>query len=119
MKKIMLYCFLVIVPISCNSFDKYAKNDFIGTREINDNLYLETYCINRGGATTGNTCSCYLTDSTLFRIYLGWYEEYEQINIIPMNDSIILSYKTDKDTYIRTEKTEYNLYALRREGKFD
>jgi hypothetical protein len=117
MKKVY-YCFFFVLFTACSSTGKYAKDNLIGVSKIENNLYCETYCIYRGGVYAGNTYTQYLTDSTSFRVYLGTEEDNEQIKFIFLNDSIIFVYKTI-DTHIMTEKREYNLYTLKREGKFE
>ena len=116
--KISLIILLCILQ-GCSSVDKYAKNDHVGTHKIDDNLYVETYCIYRTRAyLTSDTYTCYLTDSTSFRLYLDEKEDYELIKVVPMNDSIIFVYKVG-DNHIITNKKEYNLYSLKQEGKFE
>ncbi len=119
MRKLSLFIFSFVLFFACNSVNRYDKTDFIGTKKIEDNLYLETYCTYRGGVYGGDTHTCYLTDSISFRKYLGYYFDHEQVEAFPMNDTIIFVRKYDRNTNVSIEKTEYNLFTLKKEGKFD
>lgn len=119
MKKLLLYIFIASSFIACKSVDKYDKNDLRGVRKIEEGLYMEIYRIYSGGVYGGDIHSCYLTDSISFRMYLGFYDDHEQINAFPINDSIIFVRKYDRNTNKTLEKTEYNLFTLKHERKFE
>lgn len=118
MKRIFVFAFFITF-IACSSIDKYSKNDYIGAKKIGNDLYWETYCIYRGGVYAGNTYTRYLTDSITFRLYLGSFEDHEQIGVTLIYDNIIRVRKYDINTDVTIEKKEYDLFDLKQEGKFE
>ena len=67
-KKLFIFLFIMMLCVSCNNVDKYAKNDLLGVKKIEEGLYWETYCVYRGGVYAGNIYTRYLTDSISFRL---------------------------------------------------
>ena len=109
----------MMLCVSCNSVDKYAKNDLLGVKKIEEGLYWETYCVYRGGVYAGNIYTRYLTDSISFRLYLGLFDDHEQISVVPIGNHTVLVRKYNINTHATIEQKEYNLYTLKQKGKFD
>jgi hypothetical protein len=109
---------------------RYSKENHIETYIIDSSIYIEKYKIYSGGATTCDSYSFYITDSTYFRKFIGigdycgerllWnninsniievYKEYE--NIEEQKDTVLFF----KDT---TKIDEYNILELVEDGNFD
>ncbi|HPJ90667.1 MAG TPA: hypothetical protein PK662_01855 [Bacteroidales bacterium] len=118
-------CFFKVIFIlfltSCNESINYSKNNHIGTKEVAERLYMETYRIYSGGVYGGDVYTVYLTDSAIFRIYLGKEFDHEQIRVAMSDDETVMVYKVNiKGTIIDTIKKEfYNISLLKQEGKFE
>lgn len=77
---------------------KYTYNLCQHKSECSCKLYAEGYLVYAMGAQGSNIYSEYLTDSSMFRIYIGSYDEYdERILYNCKGDSIYVEKRTNKD----------------------
>lgn len=71
--KLVTYTILGILFISCN--DNYSRKDHKYTTKLKQGLFVETFTVFGSGAFGTDKVSDYLTDSILFRKYIGSFDE--------------------------------------------
>jgi hypothetical protein len=121
LKILFVFCF-----IGCTNY--HSKKHYVRTYNLCENksecpckLYAEGYLVYTMGAQGSNLYSEYLTDSSMFRIYTGTYDEYdEQILYNCKGDSIYVEKITHKDSptydphsFKVLDKKVYSLKALK------
>lgn len=85
--KLVTYTILGILFISCN--DNYSRKDHKYTTKLKQGLFVETFTVFGSGAFGTDKVSDYLTDSILFRKYIGsFYEGVENYYYKVSNDTI-------------------------------
>ena len=86
---ILQYTILIIyILIISGCWDERNKTNYVETWPIcNNTLYVETYLV-YGGAFAQNVYSNYLTDSTNFRIYVGFHDDSKHFIYKCINDTV-------------------------------
>ncbi|HOF16281.1 MAG TPA: hypothetical protein PLF32_09020 [Bacteroidales bacterium] len=130
MNKIILSLIFIFSLISC--VNNYSKSKYIGTKELGNKLYQESYKVYSGGVFASDSYSYYLTDSINFREYIGTINDDHQNLLCKKLDHqntvivFIVSenyqfYKNGVNSiyYDTTIKCIYNIDELIRDGKFE
>ena len=103
-------------------YAKYSKKEHVGTLQLSEQIFLETYLITAGGVLASDTYSSYLTDSISFRKYIGTiYSDHEHLYTELLNSNHVLVYRgsrRDRGDTIGNKKI-YELSRLRKAGKFE
>jgi hypothetical protein len=81
---------IAVFLIYCNQEKRnYDKTEYIISKKISENVFLEMYQPYTGGVLDGNIYSYYITDSTAFRKYIGKCDDKEVYRFVVLsNDSI-------------------------------
>ena len=88
MNKILLSLIFIFCLISC--VNNYSKRKYIGTKEIGNNIYQETFEVYSGGVFASSSYSYYLTDSLNFREYIGTiHDDHESLLCEKLNNKNI------------------------------
>lgn len=115
MKKIyLLLLFLGAIVCCCNS-DLRNKSHHCGTSQISNTLYIESYLIWSGGATSGDCVSEYITDSTTFRKYITTVLDHYWPVITVNGDSIIVDLN-NYCTPVNDQTLIFSIKQLQQEG---
>jgi hypothetical protein len=90
------------------------------------NLYVEVYRVFGMGALGSDLNSHYLTDSVNFRIYLGTYDEADEMIATKCKGDKIYTTKTKKTSFKSDwdqpkiiSKTNFSLKRLKKEHRFE
>lgn len=111
------YVLILMVFFLTSCYSKYSKDDFKGTKKLNDSLFVECYLVYSGGVFASNSNSYYLTDSLNFRAYLYTITEDKDRLYVDLKNNILWVYKiTPKDTI---EVNRVDIIESKREGVFD
>jgi hypothetical protein len=129
-KYIFLLVFSIASCTSCRSKERYLFTVNMckyAPNKCTCNLFSETFSAFDQGAWGTGLDSDYLTDSVNFRIYLGTYDEEDEMIVVKCNggDSIYVEKKVRigprrKGASFRTEeKTGFSIEDLKRKHVFE
>ncbi len=116
-------CFLFVVYFGgCSS--QSCEDNIIDVEKISDSLYCEEYLYYSGGVYGGDIIYSYITDSILFRKYVGKYDDNSVIFYKVLSNNDIKAYKvTDKGLMNHQYDTvllkSYSLSSLKKEYVFE
>lgn len=103
--------------LSCQQPDRQDLN-YVNTYELDGGIYYEKYEDNNEGVYAGESYYYYLTDSSLFRKYIGYCKEGEWITVESGENGIYSSSKysswsgKQKNSEL-IEAKKYNISELR------
>jgi len=112
---------LVILSVlffsSCESYDKYSKDDFLYSENHNNGIYSENFRVASYGVG-GDVYSVYITDSTSFRKHILVYYDNDYINFDFNKDEVTINRMNErkspkeKANRVKVEEVHMNIIDL-------
>lgn len=97
MSRLFIKSFFLIFAVGCLKSEPKEKH--FKTELISKTLYCEIFLVHGGGVFGGDKYAEYLTDSSLFRYFVGEYDDNGNISYeISNNDSTLIRYLNYDDS---------------------
>jgi hypothetical protein len=129
MKKKVVISAIIIIAIFLiyrnQEKTKYDKTEYVVSKKISENVFLEMYQPYTGGVLDGNIYSYYITDSTAFRKYVGRCDDKEVYRFVLISEDSIKAIKFSWRNRmgdlpeIPIDSLFYSIKSLKKEGEFE